>query len=140
MPDKETDFQINWINRHAVSLEHKFEGFGETRLRDKKQPPKRLRKDAAKPKRRIDEEPVDEELDLHGLTVDQGVAETEMFLELAREYKLNAVRIVHGLGPDRGRSLRSEILRYLKTKARGRIRGFRIEPHNMGAVVVYPKL
>ena len=137
MPDKETDFQLEWIARHHTSLESKFEGFKDIPA-NRKHAPKRVKKILARQKRRITEEPADEEIDLHGLTIDQGVAETEMFIELARQYKLGSIRIVHGLGPDRGRSLRSEVLRYLKTRAKGKIKGFKIEPHNQGAVIVYP--
>jgi DNA-nicking Smr family endonuclease len=138
MPDKETDFQLDWISRHPATIEGKFEGFQELAT-NRKHAPKRLKKILAKQKRRIAEEPADEELDLHGLTIDQGVAETEMFIELARQYKLDSIRIVHGLGPDQGRSLRTEVLRYLKTKAKGKITGYKIEPHNQGAVIIYPR-
>jgi DNA-nicking Smr family endonuclease len=137
MAENENTFQLEWISRHAVSLDKKFEGFRETSP-GRKTAPKRLKKLPPRTKRRITEESVDEELDLHGLTVDQGIAETEMFIDLAREYRLGAIRIVHGLGPDTGRSLRSEVQRFLKTRGKGKIKGFKIEPHNQGAVIVYP--
>lgn len=138
MSDAETEFQLEWIKRHAVSLDHKFEGFNEQGAL-KNPLPKRLKKVLERKKRQFAEISVDEELDLHGFTIDQGLAETEMFLDLAREYGLESVRIVHGLGPDQGPSIRSEVLRYLKTRGKGKITGYTIEPHNMGAVIVYPR-
>jgi DNA-nicking Smr family endonuclease len=139
MPDKAADFQCEWIRLHGASLEKKFEGFKE-KPSDHRLLPKRLKKVAFKQKHRFSEESVDEELDLHGMTIEQGLGETETFLDLARHYKLSAIRVIHGLGPDSGPSLRSEVLRYLKTKAKGKIQGFKIEPHNQGAVIIYPKL
>ncbi len=138
MADNDTDFQLEWIKHHAVSLESKFEGFDE-KPAHKNPVSKHLKKILTAKKRKISEETVDEELDLHGLTIDQGVAEAELFIEMAGQYNLNSVRIVHGLGPDNGPSIRSEVIRFLKTKGKGKISGYKIEPHNQGAVIVYPK-
>jgi len=79
---------------------------------------------------------VEEELDLHGRTIDQGIAETELFIDMALRYGLKTVRVIHGQGPLQGPSLRSEVRKFLKTRCNHKIEGFVIEPHNDGAVVV----
>ncbi|OGJ90278.1 MAG: hypothetical protein A2268_12440 [Candidatus Raymondbacteria bacterium RifOxyA12_full_50_37] len=130
-------FQIDWVKRHPVSLMAKYDGkdpalFEKKKARHRKKVPK------VSPPKKVREISVDEEIDLHGLTIDQGIVELELFLDMAREYKLTSVRVIHGLGPDKGDSLRKEVHRYFKTRGKKKISGFFVEPHNQGAVIVYP--
>jgi len=67
------------------------------------------------------------------------VVETEMFLDMAREYGLTAVRVIHGIGPDSGRSIRTELQRCFRTRLKGRIERLEYEPHNSGSVIIYPR-
>jgi DNA-nicking Smr family endonuclease len=130
------DFQLEWIKRHATGLHVKYDGA----------PPDpmpgaggRARKKAAPVTRRPSEIPSDAELDLHGLTIDQALVETDIFLDMAREYGLTAVRIIHGIGPDSGPSIRNELARQFKTRLKGKIERLEYEPHNSGSVIVYPR-
>ncbi len=54
--------------------------------------------------------PIDEELDLHRLTVDEALTELDQFLNTAFQAGLYRVRIVHGKGSG---ILRQEVRRYL---------------------------
>ena len=54
--------------------------------------------------------PIDEELDLHSLTVDEAIPKLDQFLNAAFRAGLYRVRIVHGKGTG---VLRQEVRRYL---------------------------
>ncbi len=54
--------------------------------------------------------PIDEELDLHRLTVDEAIPQLDQFLNAAFQAGLYRVRIVHGKGSG---VLRQEVRRYL---------------------------
>jgi len=54
--------------------------------------------------------PLDEELDLHSLTVDEAIPKLDRFLNVAFQAGLYRVRIVHGKGTG---VLRQEVRRYL---------------------------
>lgn len=54
--------------------------------------------------------PIEEELDLHRLTVDEAITQLDQFLNTAFQAGLYRVRIVHGKGTG---ILRQEVRRYL---------------------------
>ena len=54
--------------------------------------------------------PIEEELDLHRLTVEEAITQLDQFLDTAFQAGLYRVRIVHGKGTS---ILRQEIRRYL---------------------------
>jgi DNA-nicking Smr family endonuclease len=83
---------------------------------------------------------IQDDLDLHGLTGDEAVAETAVFLAAARRRGLRCVRIIHGKGlrsPGREPVLRKRIRKILTR--RDEVLAF-VEPRNVhggsGAVVV----
>jgi DNA-nicking Smr family endonuclease len=83
---------------------------------------------------------IQDDLDLHGLTGDEAVAETAVFLAGARRRGLRCVRIIHGKGlrsPGREPVLRKRIRKILTR--RDEVLAF-VEPRNVhggsGAVVV----
>jgi DNA-nicking Smr family endonuclease len=130
------DFQLEWIKRHATGLHVKYDGAPMDPMTSAGE---RARKKVEPVSRGHAETPSDAELDLHGLTIDQALVETEIFLDMAREYRLTAVRIIHGIGPDSGPSIRSELTRQFKTRLKGKIERLEYEPHNSGSVIIYPR-
>jgi len=95
---------------------------------------KRRRSDA---RRAIFEVPVEQELDLHGLTIDQGLLELENFIRLCMRFKVKSVRVIHGIGPERGRSMRKAVRSFLSTRAGPWLTGIEAEPHNPGSIIIY---
>jgi DNA-nicking Smr family endonuclease len=88
--------------------------------------------------RGIREVPVEQELDLHGLTIDQGLLELENFIRLCGRFGVGCVRVIHGLGPDRGRSMRKAVRTFLSSaRARPWLEKIEVEPHNPGSVILH---
>lgn len=133
------EFQLEWLKRHPPGIHLKFDPLPEPELHRHTMP---VRKKVPKVRKGkpFKEKAVDEELDLHGFAIDEGLAEIDIFLDMARKYRLSRVRVIHGMGPDRGPSLRKEIHRYLKTRGRSKVDRIETEPHNAGAVIIYPKI
>ena len=136
---KPEEFQIKWLKRHPVGIHLKFDPLPSPDAQSRKKP---ARKKVPKVRkgRPFKEKAVDEELDLHGFAIDEGLAEIDIFLDMAQEYRLHCVRVVHGMGPEHGPSLRKAIHRYLKTRGNSRVDRLETEPHNAGAVIIYPKI
>ena len=88
-------------------------------------------------RRGIFEIPVEQELDLHGLTIDQGLMELENFIQLCIRFKVKSVRVIHGIGPEKGRSMRKAVRSFLSTRARPHLTGIEAEPHNPGSIIIY---
>ncbi len=124
-------FQLRWMQTHGIPP-HK--------LCDKTDPG-RIPAAAGKPVRTragYSENQVDEEIDLHGDDIQGGLFKVEQLLERARRQKYQRVRIIHGVGADgaEAQSLRLSIRRFLNTRARGWIQGWRYDHLNEGSVVV----
>ena len=83
---------------------------------------------------RAQDVPVDEELDLHGMAIDEALVAAEALL---RRHRAGAtVRLVHGhsnRGPD---SIRSRLHRALGSVWKHRVRRFRTDFMNPGATLV----
>jgi len=77
---------------------------------------------------------VDEELDLHGMAVDEALAQAE--LALARHRAGATLRFIHGHSSGDLGSIRGALRRNLETVWRKRVRSFRLEPGNPGATLV----
>ncbi len=93
--------------------------------------------DRAKPVSRLPIQ-VDEELDLHGLSIAEALAQTEMALARWGRAPDACIRLIHGASSgDRG-SIKGALRRQLETTWKGRIRGFKPEPGNPGATLVRP--
>lgn len=79
--------------------------------------------------------PVDEEIDLHGMAVDEAAAAVEM--ALARHAGRRAtLRLVHGHSSGDSGSIRGALRRNLGTVWSRKIASFRPEPGNPGATLV----
>ena len=93
--------------------------------------------DRAKPIARLPIQ-VDEEIDLHGMTIDEALAQVEMALARWSRSQDACIRLIHGASSgDRG-SIKGALRRQLETTWKGRIRGFKPEPGNPGATLVRP--
>lgn len=129
--------QLDWIKSHPPSINLKFPN-GEPAVNRKKSASSKQKKLSSKQKYPLDAE-VDEELDLHGMTIDQGVAAVDEFLQMAGSFGLHCVRIIHGIGPQKGVSMRNSVRKFLDSKCGKLIESKRIEGHNDGAVLVFVK-
>jgi DNA-nicking Smr family endonuclease len=77
---------------------------------------------------------VDEELDLHGMAVDEALAATE--LALTRNRSGATLRLIHGHSSGNVGSIRGALRRNLETVWKKKARSFRPEPGNPGATLV----
>jgi DNA-nicking Smr family endonuclease len=135
--DKIEKEQLEWIESHPPSINLKFPN-GEPSVNRKKSVSSKKKMLSSKRQFPLDTE-VDEELDLHGMTIAQGIAAVDEFLQMAGSFNLHCVRIIHGIGPEKGISMRRAIRKHLDTKCGRFIESKQVEGHNDGAVVVYVK-
>src|SRR3989339_432276 len=127
--------QLEWIMRYPVSVYEKYAG-GVMSARkgvDKKKVSLKTAK-----KRDRQEMVVDEEIDLHGLSIEQGLFELEKALDRCRCFKIKSLRVIHGMGPAKGLSMRRAVQDFLRTRGKGLERSSLIEGHNAGAVILFP--
>ena len=103
----DNDFQINWINSHPCSPEEKFSGKNEDENKDIKNHSHKSKKHDLK-KRWFLEAEVDEEIDLHGEAIEDGIFKMEQLIMRAIEYKYKKIRIIHGFGNSTAPTLRSK--------------------------------
>jgi len=80
--------------------------------------------------------PVDEELDLHGMAVDEAVAATEQLLARHRGKPGNKLRLIHGHSNSAPDSIRKRIRLALDTVWSKRITRYRTDFNNPGATLV----
>jgi DNA-nicking Smr family endonuclease len=78
--------------------------------------------------------PVEEELDLHGMAVDEALAAAEALLKRHRTGAV--VRLVHGHSNRSNESIRSQLHRALSSVWKNRVARFRADFHNPGATLV----
>ena len=79
---------------------------------------------------------IDEEIDLHDMTVDEAMAYVELALERHRKAKSANLRIIHGKSSGGVNSIKGALHRNLETRWRNRIQKFRSEPGNPGATLI----
>jgi DNA-nicking Smr family endonuclease len=80
------------------------------------------------------EYPVDEDLDLHGMAVDEALVAVEALL---RRHRAGAtVRLIHGHSNRGADSIRTRVRVALESVWRGRVKRFRTDFHNPGATLV----
>jgi DNA-nicking Smr family endonuclease len=80
------------------------------------------------------EYPVDEDLDLHGMAVDEALVAVEALL---RRHRAGAtVRLIHGHSNRGADSIRTRVRLALESVWRGRVKRFRTDFHNPGATLV----
>lgn len=80
--------------------------------------------------------PVDEEVDLHGLAVDEALAQADLAISRYRGRPGAVLRLIHGHSSGVSGSIKGALRRNLETVWKGRIGGFRPEPGNPGATLV----
>lgn len=78
----------------------------------------------------------DEELDLHGLAVDEAMAQVELAMERYRRRPGARLRIIHGQSNGLQGTIKGSLRRNLETIWKGRIDSFRPEPGNPGATLI----
>jgi len=96
---------------------------------------KRKRPEAGKPVP-ILSAAVDEELDLHGMAVDEAMVQGDLAINRYRQRPGARLRIIHGHGAGLQGSIKGALRRNLETIWKGRIESFRPEPGNPGATLI----
>lgn len=79
---------------------------------------------------------VDEEVDLHGLAVDEALVQAELALARWRGRDGAVIRLIHGHSSGTSGSIKGALKRHLETLWKSRIGAFRGEPGNPGATLV----
>ncbi|MEO7780151.1 MAG: Smr/MutS family protein [Fibrobacteria bacterium] len=80
---------------------------------------------------------VEEELDLHGLAIDEAMAQVELALARWRKHAGACLRIIHGRSSGNENSIKGSLRRNLETKWKGKVGSFRPELGNPGATLVF---
>ncbi|HKP94676.1 MAG TPA: Smr/MutS family protein [Fibrobacteria bacterium] len=83
---------------------------------------------------------VEEEIDLHGLAIDEAMVQVELALARWRHRPGACLRVIHGQSSGSKDSIKGALRRNLETRWKGRIRLFRQEPGNPGATLVFTPL
>lgn len=81
---------------------------------------------------------VEEELDLHGLAIDEAMAQVEMALARWRNRPGACIRVIHGKSSGTRDSIKGMLRHNLETRWKGKVATFRQEPANPGATLVFP--
>src|SRR5262245_20340159 len=81
---------------------------------------------------------VEEEIDLHGLAIDEAMVQVELALARWRNRPGSCIRIVHGQSSGSKDSIKGMLRWNLETRWKNRVRTFRQEPGNPGATLVFP--
>ena len=80
--------------------------------------------------------PVDEEIDLHGLAIDEALVQAELALARYRGRPGTVLRFIHGHSSGLSGSIKGALKRSLETVWKGRIASFRPDPGNPGSTLV----
>jgi DNA-nicking Smr family endonuclease len=81
---------------------------------------------------------VEEEIDLHGLAIDEAMVQVELALARWKNRPGSCIRIVHGQSSGSKDSIKGMLRWNLETRWKNRVRAFRQEPGNPGATLVFP--
>ncbi|MDQ3003248.1 MAG: Smr/MutS family protein [Fibrobacterota bacterium] len=87
------------------------------------------------PVRRI-ETPVDEEIDLHGLAIDEAMVQVELALARWGKRPGACLRIIHGQSSGTRDSIKGALRRNLESSWKNKVRSFRQEFANPGSTLV----
>jgi DNA-nicking Smr family endonuclease len=79
----------------------------------------------------------DEELDLHGLAIDEAMVQAELALARWRNRPGACIRIIHGKSSGARDSIKGALRHNLETRWKNRVASFRQEPANPGATLVF---
>jgi DNA-nicking Smr family endonuclease len=80
---------------------------------------------------------VEEELDLHGLAIDEAMVQVQLALARWRNRPGACLRIIHGHSTGTRESIKGMLRRNLEGQWRSQVRVFRQEPGNPGATLVF---
>lgn len=80
--------------------------------------------------------PVDEEVDLHGMAVDEAMVQAELALKRWQGRSGAVIRFIHGHSSGDSGSIKGALKRSLQTLWNSRVQGVRPEPGNPGATLV----
>ncbi|MEO6094963.1 MAG: Smr/MutS family protein [Fibrobacteria bacterium] len=79
----------------------------------------------------------DEDLDLHGLAIDEAMVQAELALARWRTRPGACIRIIHGKSSGPRDSIKGALKFNLETRWKNRIAAFRQEPANPGATLIF---
>ena len=82
------------------------------------------------------ETPVDSELDLHGLTLNEARAAVELEIECLRKARLKTLRIIHGGNLNKKVPMRKEIERLIRGPLKKLIRNSYRDHYNFGSIII----
>jgi DNA-nicking Smr family endonuclease len=80
---------------------------------------------------------VEEELDLHGLAIDEAMVQVELALARWRNRSGACIRIIHGGSSGSKVSIKGSLRRNLESKWKGKVGSFRPELGNPGSTLVF---
>jgi len=80
--------------------------------------------------------PIEEDLDLHGMAVDEALAAAAHLLDRYKGRPGAIVRIIHGHSNSAPDSIRKSLYRNFKTVWKHRVTRYRMDIHNPGATLV----
>lgn len=81
---------------------------------------------------------VEEELDLHGLAIDEAMAQVELAMARWRNRPGACIRVIHGKSSGSRDSIKGMLRHNLETRWKGKVAAFRQEPANPGATLIFP--
>lgn len=81
---------------------------------------------------------VEEELDLHGLAIDEAMALVELAFARWRNRPGACIRVIHGKSSGTRDSIKGMLRHNLETRWKGKVDSFRQEPANPGATLIFP--
>lgn len=80
--------------------------------------------------------PVEEEVDLHGMAVDEAMVQAELALKRWQGRSGAVLRFIHGHSSGNAGSIKGALKRSLETLWKNRVRSVKPEPGNPGATLV----
>ncbi len=131
MSEEKRKQQLEWMSRNPIPKKDLLDPNllkGKNGARSKKRIVTKIR-------HRI-EEAVDEEMDLHGLTIDEAIAQVELWLEQFSHLPGARLRVVHGRSGHSRDTIRGRIYWCAKTVWKGKLKAYYQEPHNSGATIL----
>ena len=82
------------------------------------------------------ESPVEEEVDLHGLAIDEAMVQAELAIARWKKHPGACIRFIHGKSSGNQNSIKGALRRNLETAWKHAVRSFRPELANPGATLV----
>ncbi len=79
---------------------------------------------------------VDFELDLHGCTIDEAMAEVEHAFLILKKCSWSTLRVIHGQNHSGSRTIHQELVFNLRNKWHQMVESWHQEPHNLGASII----